>query len=253
MQNQENKNGYDDSMNNYGYSQSASYLDDRMAAELEAADRATFIVKTYTHLLGAILAFVGLEVLIFHTLDVASLTQTFMGGRYSWLIVLVAFMGVSWIADIWASSTTSVFVQYLGLGVYVLAEAVIFVPLLYIATTYSSPEVLPTAAWTTLLLFGALSLVVFLTRYDFSFMRSFLFFAGFVALGLIVVAILFNFELGPVFTYAMIAFACCYILYDTSNVLHHYRVNQHVAASLALFASVALLFWYILRLFMSRE
>jgi FtsH-binding integral membrane protein len=34
-------------------------------------------------------------------------------------------------------------------------------------------------------------------------------------------------------------------------VLHHYRVGQHVAASLALFASVALLFWYILQLLMS--
>ena len=60
-------------------------------------------------------------------------------------------------------------------------------------------------------------------------------------------------ELGPIFTYAMIALACGYILYHTSNVLHHYRIGQHVAAALALFASVALLFWYILQLFMSRR
>jgi FtsH-binding integral membrane protein len=33
--------------------------------------------------------------------------------------------------------------------------------------------------------------------------------------------------------------------------MHEYRVGQHVAASLALFASVALLFWYILQLLMS--
>ena len=50
---------------------------------------------------------------------------------------------------------------------------------------------------------------------------------------------------------AMIGFACGYILYDTSNILHHYRTDQHVAASLALFASVALLFWYVLRLLMA--
>ncbi len=51
----------------------------------------------------------------------------------------------------------------------------------------------------------------------------------------------------------MIAFAGAAILYDTSNVLHHYPEDRHVAAALELFASVALLFWYVLRLFMSRE
>jgi FtsH-binding integral membrane protein len=48
----------------------------------------------------------------------------------------------------------------------------------------------------------------------------------------------------------MILLASGYILYDTSNVLHHYRTDQYVAASLALFAAVALLFWYVLRLLM---
>jgi FtsH-binding integral membrane protein len=115
------------------------------------------------------------------------------------------------------------------------------------------PEIIPTAAVATLGLFGALTLVVFVTRKDFSFMRSILMFGGVAAMGLIVCAILFNFSLGPIFTVAMIALACGYILYDTSNVLHHYRIGQHVAASLALFAAVALLFWYILRLFMSRD
>ena len=113
--------------------------------------------------------------------------------------------------------------------------------------------VIGTAAIATLGLFTALTAVVFITRKDFSFMRSGLMFAGFAAMGLIVCAILFNFSLGPIFTYAMIAFACGHILYDTSNVLHRYRIGQHVAASLSLFASVALLFWYVLRLVMSRD
>ena len=105
----------------------------------------------------------------------------------------------------------------------------------------------------TLALFGGLTAVVFVTRKDFSFLRSILLFGGLAALGLIVVAVVFQFALGPIFTYAMIALACGYILYHTSNVLHHYRIGQHVAASLALFASVALLFWYILQLFLSRR
>jgi FtsH-binding integral membrane protein len=142
--------------------------------------------------------------------------------------------------------------QYAGLTLFVVAEAVIFVPLLYIAKEFA-PEAIPAAAISTLVLFGVLTVVVFITRTDFSFLRSILLFGGFAAMGLIVVAILFNFNLGPIFVVAMIALACGYILYHTSNILHHYRIGQHVAASLALFASVALLFWYILQLFMSRD
>ena len=75
--------------------------------------------------------------------------------------------------------------------------------------------------------------------------------AGFAAMGLIACSILFGFQLGNLFTVAMIVFASAYILYDTSNVMHHYRTDQHVAAALALFARWRLLFWYILRLVMA--
>ena len=40
------------------------------------------------------------------------------------------------------------------------------------------------------------------------------------------------------------------ILYDTSKIIHSYNPDQHVAAALELFASVALPFWYILRILM---
>jgi FtsH-binding integral membrane protein len=52
---------------------------------------------------------------------------------------------------------------------------------------------------------------------------------------------------------AMIAFAGAAVLYDTSNILHHYPQDKYVAASLELFASIALMFWYVLQLFMNRE
>jgi FtsH-binding integral membrane protein len=78
-------------------------------------------------------------------------------------------------------------------------------------------------------------------------------FGFFAATGLIVCAILFNFALGPIFIYAMIALACASILYNTSEILHNYRTTQYVAAALGLFASVILLFWYVLQLFMSRD
>ena len=214
--------------------------------------RAGFIAKTYFHLAGAILAFIALEAVILSLPGVDGLVRTMIGGRYSWLIVLGLFMGVSWIANSWAMSTTSIGTQYAGLGLYIVAEAIIFTPLLFIAQNFY-PEVIPTAALATLGLFSILTVVVFATRKDFSFLRSILIFGGIAAMGLIVVAIVCRFDLGPIFTYAMIGLACGYILYSTSNVLHHYRIGQHVAASLALFAAVALLFWYILQLFMSRR
>jgi hypothetical protein len=219
------------------------------AAQAAAGERADFIAKTYGHLAGAILAFVALEALLLNLPGIDSLVGLMIGTRYGWLAVLGLFMVVSWIADSWARSAISMSTQYMGLGLYVLAEAVIFVPLLYIARAMD-PMLIPTAGVTTLVLFGVLTAVVFATRADFSFLRSVLIFGGFAALALIVVAILFGFALGPIFTVAMIALACGYILYDTSNVLHHYRIGQHFAAALALFAAVALLFWYILRLFM---
>lgn len=223
------------------------------SAQMAAADaRADFILKTYLHLAGAIAAFVGLEAILLNLPITEAAVGLMVGSQFGWLIVLVAFIGVSTLASNWASSATDTSTQYLGLGLYVLAQAVIFAPLLFIVQRVD-PGIIPAAAYTTLGLFGILTAIVMITRSDFSYLRSILIFGGLAALGLIVVSILFQFALGPVFTYAMIALACCYILYDTSNVLHHYRIGQHVAASLALFASVALLFWYILRLFLMRR
>ena len=51
----------------------------------------------------------------------------------------------------------------------------------------------------------------------------------------------------------MIALAGGWILYDTSNVMLHFPEDRYVGASLQLFASVALMFWYVLMLFMSRD
>ena len=236
-----------------------SYADNpyRSPAQMFAADaatdeRASFIAKTYLHLAGAIGLFAVLEAILLNLPGVDNLVRTMVGTQYGWLIVLGLFMFVSYVAEKWARSATSPGTQYLGLGLYVVAEAIIFVPILYIAQR-TDPGIINSAIIATGTLFGGLTAVVLITRKDFSFLRSILMFGGFAAMGLIVVAIIFQFSLGPIFTYAMIALACGYILYHTSNVLHHYRIGQHVAASLALFAAVALLFWYILRLFMSRD
>jgi len=222
------------------------------AAQATSDERATFITRTYIHLAGAIGIFVALEYALLSMPFTPRLVETMLGGRFSWFIVLGAFMLVSTIANKWALSAVSLNRQYMGLGLYVMAQAIIMLPLLYFAKM-KNPEIIATAGVTTLGMFGVMTAVVFATRKDFSFMRSILMFGGIAAMGLIGCALLFNFDLGPIFTYAMIALACGYILYETSNVMLHYRTTQYVAAALALFAAIALLFWYILRLFMSRD
>jgi FtsH-binding integral membrane protein len=230
-----------------------------VAAEAPVDVRRVFIRKTYTHLMAAVYAFVAFEWLLF-ALGVDQLMIPLLNqSPWSWLVVLGAFMVVSWIADSWARSTTSLGMQYAGLFLYVLAEAVIFVPILAIASgqtvtlqSVGTVDILPAAAITTLLLFGAMTAVVFLTKKDFSFLGGILAIAGMGALALIVISALFGgLSLGLWFSWAMVVFACAYILYYTSNVLHQYRTDQYVAAALALFASVALLFWYVIQIFLA--
>jgi hypothetical protein len=225
---------------------------DVFAAQAAADERTDFITKTYLHLAGAIGLFVVLETILLNVPGIDKLVGTMLVGRFSWLIVLGLFMVVSWIAQSWAQSATSPGTQYAGLGLYVVAQAIIFVPLLYIARGIDE-AIIPSAAIATLGLFGVLSAVVFITRKDFSFLRGILIFGTIAAFGFILMGIFFQFAMGMIFIYAMIALCCGYILYDTSNVLHHYRIRQHVVAALARFASVALLFRYIVRLFMSRD
>lgn len=212
--------------------------------------RARFIRRTYGHLAGAILAFIAVEWLLFQTGIPEAIIGLLATSQYSWLIVLGAFMGVSYMADRWAQSDASPQIQYAGLGLYVLAQAIIFVPLLYMAAAFSGSDVIVSAGLITLLLFTGLTFTVLTTRKDFSFLGSFLKIASFVALGVILASILFGFNLGVLFASVMVMVAGASILYNTSSVLHRYNPNQHVAASLTLFASVALLFWYILRIFM---
>jgi len=222
------------------------------AADAAPQERASFIRKTYLHLAAAILAFIGLETYLFTSGLAETIASTMFG--FSWFIVLALFMGVSFLANWWAHSSTSKPLQYLGLGLYVVAEAIIFVPLLYIAaSTAGDFSTILKAGIVSLGLLAGLTAVVFITRKDFSFLGPILAIGGFVALGFIAASLLIGFSLGSLFAFIMVGFAATAILYSTSNVLHQYHPTQHVAASLSLFASVALLFWYILTIFNSSD
>ena len=230
---------------------SQPFQDSRMVVpvgQLTTEARAQFIGRTYNHLMASIVAFTLVEYFLFTTGLAEQIAAVMLQG--SWLLVLGAFILVSWFASRVAATSESLASQYLALGGFVVAEAIIFVPMLYIANQMA-PGVITSAALVTLLGFGGLTAIAFMTRKDFSFLGGMLRWAFVVALVAIVGAVLFGFELGTWFSVAMVGLAGGAILYDTSNVLHHYPEDRYVAASLQLFASVALMFWYVLRLFMA--
>ncbi len=228
-----------------------------LAVDATVDARRTFIRKTYVHLTAAIYALVMLEFLYFKTLPVNDWVQTLFQMRWGWMALFGGYMIVSWIAERWARSNTSVGTQYAGLAAYVFAFSVILCPLLWIANHYAIPvgghsyNTIAVAGVLTLAVFGVLTATVFVSRKDFSFLAPILGIAGMLMMGAIALSFFGLLNLGTGFCILGVAFASGAILYDTSNILHHYRTEQYVAASLALFASVGLLFWYILQIVIS--
>lgn len=208
--------------------------------------RDRFLVRTYNHLFGAILLFAGIEVALFKSGLALPIAQVMVGG--GWLMVLGAFMLVSWGASHVAHRVESKVAQYLALLTMVVMQALIFVPLMMIAEV-RAPGAIQSAGMLTVLGFAALTGIVFWTKKDFSFLGAILRWAGIGALLLIGAGLVFGFQLGTFFSVAMVVLAGGAILYDTSRVMRDFPEDRHVAAALELFSSVAMMFWYILRLF----
>ena len=225
----------------------SEYVMNIPVSRLDTDRRATFLTRTYTHLLGAIALFTAIEIFFFTSGLAEPMARAMLG--VNWLIVLGGFMIVSWFASRAAMSSMSMPTQYLALGAFVLAEAILFVPMLFIAN-YSAPGAIQSAALVTVAGFIGLTAVAFSTRKDFSFLGSMLRWVGIMALVAIAASVIFGFHMGTWFSVAMVAFAGAAVLYDTSNVLHHFPEDRYVGASLQLFASIALMFWYVLRIFL---
>ncbi len=224
--------------------------DSLMVSQLSEIEKAEFYRKTYMHVAVAILAFGAVEYLLLKTIPLETVLSM-MTGKYIWLAVI----GVFWLASMLAtklSFSLSRNTQYLGLGLYVLIEAVIFLPMLGIASVYA-PQVITQAGLVTLFMFAGLTATVFFTNKDFSFLRNIIVIGGFVALGIIIVGAIFGFNLGLWFSLAMVGLASASILYETYNIKNIYNKEQYVGAALQMFASIMLLFWYILRIFLSRR
>jgi len=235
----------------YGYEQDGF----EVAAQSAAAERAGFLRLTYAHLAGALMALVALEGLLLNTLTPNQVFGFLGKSPFGMLGIFVAFMAVSWVAQSMATARTSRAVQYLGLGLYVVMEAFLLLPMFFYAELRFGPEkmygLIQSAGILSLCTFGGLSAAVLATGNDYSFLRTAITVGSFLALGLIICAMIFGFTLGIWFSFGMVALLCACILYQTSEVMHRFPSDMYVAASLMLFSSLVTLFWYIFRILMS--
>lgn len=220
---------------------------------LEETDRITFYKKTYAHVAYGVLAFIIVEYFMLSSETLVNFALSLTQGKM-WFLMLGGFMLATGYGERMAIKSHDRNKQYLGYFIYIVAQAFIFIPMLYIAMNMTQgPDLIKQAAVLTLSLFTGLSAVVLFTGKDFSFMKRFLTIGFFIALGLIVAGLLFGFNLGLWFSVGMIVLAAGSILYQTSNLVHKYSTDQYVSAALGLFASLMLLFWYILSIFLSRD
>ena len=225
-----------------------------LLSALSETDRVAFYKKTYSHVAGGVLVFILFEYLLLQSETIVNFALSMTEG-YRWLIMLGGFMFVTNYAEKMTMKSPDKNKQYLAFGLYILAEAFIFVPLIYIAAFYmdSGPDILNQAAIVTLALFTGLSAVVFVTKKDFSFIKTGLTIGFFIAIGLIIAGTIFGFNLGLWFSVGMCLLAGGSILYQTSNLVNKYSTEDYIPAALGLFASLMLLFWYVLSIFMSKN
>jgi hypothetical protein len=222
------------------------------AAAAPASARAAFLKGTYGHLAAAVLAFVGIEAALFYSGLADTIVTQYLRLPFAMLGLVVGFLVASYVAGYMAQSHFPKPVQYLGLAGYVLVEAVIFLPLLYYAQAKYPGQYLPLQAGAlTLVSVAALTLAVWTSGVNFSFLGPVLWVGSLVAIGVILASIFMGFTLGLVFVAAMCVLASLAVVYQTSNVIHEYGPGQEVAAALGLFSAVAMMFWYVLQLLMS--
>jgi len=172
-----------------------------LPTQVGLGSRATFLVRTYNHLFGAIIAFALIEIFLFKSGMAETIARTLLG--VNWLLVLGGFVVLSWIATRAAHTVKSAAGQYLALAAFVVGQSIIFVPMLYIAEHYA-PGAIQSAAALTLIGFAGLTAIVFFTRKDFSFLGGLLRWAGVLALLTIVAGVVFGLNLGSWFSIAMI-------------------------------------------------
>jgi FtsH-binding integral membrane protein len=239
-------------------------------ATLGVSDRVTFLRKTYAHLGASLIAFALVTWFMINYMTELSLKFTFGTGGGMWLLVIGLFIVVNMGAQALARHETSRGLQYLGLGIMVIAWSLLLQPMIwYVMLRFGNPAqmiaadgvhvalsgtaaaIIAQSAIITLAIFIGLTLTVFVTKKDFSFMRGILSIGTFAALGMIIASIVFGFHFGAILSGFVILLMSGYILFQTSLVMSYFPPTQYVSAALMLFGTVATLFMHVLNVMAS--
>jgi FtsH-binding integral membrane protein len=249
----------------------------RLVAQADPIDAAQFYRKTYGLVALAFVAFAGLLYLFFKT-PVAELLMTTLGTMYqsnsivASIIVMLVFWAGTYYAQKLASNGASRESQYAGLGLYVLLQALIFIPLLVLVAVSTkhnvhgsmlelirnftfedvAPILVPACALTVALVLG-LTLAVQFTQVDFSFLRIVIVIGLICAIGASVVFTLLGFTPGTWFALAMILLMATVILYQTHVIKNNCSTDDYVIAAFILFSAFVTLLWYVIQFFMGRR
>ena len=103
-----------------------------LVSHLANEERIVFYKKTYAHVAGGVLAFILFEYLLFQSDAIVNFALSMTQG-YLWLVMLGGFMLITNYAESMALRTTDKNKQYLAYGIYILAEAFIFIPMIYLS------------------------------------------------------------------------------------------------------------------------
>jgi FtsH-binding integral membrane protein len=221
--------------------------------------RASFYRKTYG---TAALAFAAWAVLLgglFESGAAVPIIKLMFAAKFSWLLVLGVFWVATHFGQRFAFGETRA-TQYLGLGIHIAAYAVLFVPLIGVVLVQSGgnpddafAEILLPAGVSTAALFAALTATVFMTKTDFSFLRTAVIIGSFLALGAIVLFTLFGVTVGVWFAIAMTLLMSAAILWQTHQLKNSCDTSQHIGAATIIFAAFMTLLWYVIQIFLTRR
>ena len=217
------------------------------AINAAVGERMGFIRKTYSHLLVELLGVGAVTALTINTPSLMSLANSLFGSGI-WLFFGV-FMGLSWITRAMLAGEKPIGTQYFAAGLWVVMLGFLCAPLVaMVAETRGWDPVLQAFVLTSVI-FTGLTAYVFFTKKDFSFMGGALNVVGWGIVGFLIIGSLWGYNFGSWMSLLIAILFGGWILYDTSQILHHRHVKQYVSASVDLLTDFVFLFINILSLF----
>jgi len=215
-------------------------LQQQTAAHATVAERMTFIRKVYALFFAATLFAIGGVALGMSLPPVLEFAF-----EHPWIMLFVMLGGV-----MGAQAVRHVpVVNLAALFGFTTLTGVVISPLMYVVAQ-TNPASIWQAGLLTVGIFGGLTLYVFVSRKDFSFMRGMLF-TGLIVLiiaGFANVLFVGSTALGFATAAAALLLFAGYVLYDTSNIIRHYPTNEYVAAALSLYLDAFNIFLALLRI-----